>query len=495
MTLADPTHSPAAAAGTPRAALRQRRGISAATQARLDAGLMRGRLPWPVALYLLCVALPVWFHAGPLYLSLLRLYLLVMIVPVVMRLLMGHFGRPIPTDWLFLAHTAWMAVALAVTSPAQMVTQVGSVGLEFLGGYAIARAYIRTPEDFLALCRWLVAMVLCLAPLAVYEARTGMPLVLELIRSLPGIESLAKVRPDPRLGLFRAQTIFAHAIHHGLFCSVVFSLCFVALRGVVSDGRRWISAAIVAATGFLGLSSGAWLAILLQIALIAWAWTFRSTRQRWWLLVGLFALAYVVIDLLSNRTPIRLFMSYATFSAHNAYWRGIIFEWGLANIIGSAEKGIPASPWVGIGMNSWIRPSFMHSGSMDNFWLVIALRYGLPGLFLLAAGYALGIARVMRRDFTADPVLAQIRLAWVFTFVGLTFTLCTVHVWSTVYSFIFFMFGAGMWLIFARPADPAATAPEAADPARAFASATRGPASGGAARYSRFAPKPRQARP
>jgi hypothetical protein len=455
------------------------RGVSVETQARLDAGLMSARLPWQVAVYLFCVVVPIWFNAGPLLMSTLRLFLMVMIIPVLIRLLMGAYGRMIMTDWLFIAHTVWMAVALSVMSPDAVVTQVGSVGMEFLGGYAIGRAYVRTPEVFLALCRALALIVLCLTPLAVYEARTGTPIILEFIRSLPGIDSFAKVRPDPRLGLHRAQTVFAHAIHHGLFCSVAFSLTFVALKGVVGDVRRWITAAIVAATGFLGLSSGAWLAILLQIALIAWVTVFDRIRWRWWLLIGLFGLAYVVIDILSNRTPIRVFMSYATFSAHNAYWRGLIFEWGIANVLGSIEKSIPASPIFGIGLRDWIRPYFMNSGSMDNFWLVMAVRYGVPGFLLIALGYAIAIARVMRRDFTSDPVLAQIRRAWVFTFLGLTFTLVTVHVWTTIYSFVFFIFGAGVWLIVIKQVSPNVIAPEPP------ATSPHGSV------YSRFAPRPR----
>ncbi|MFN3315169.1 MAG: O-antigen ligase domain-containing protein, partial [Hyphomonas sp.] len=168
----------------------------------------------------------------------------------------------------------------------------------------------------LALCRALVTIVLCLVPFALYETQTGRPPLLEFLHSLPGIRSVEIVTIDKRMGLERVQGIFAHPIHFGLFCSVTFSLAFVALKGVTSDMRRWITSAIVAGTGFLALSSGALLAIILQIALIAWAFVFRRLRWRWWLLVGLIALAWVTIDLLSNRSPLRVFMSYATFSAH-----------------------------------------------------------------------------------------------------------------------------------------------------------------------------------
>ncbi|MEO5953666.1 MAG: O-antigen ligase domain-containing protein, partial [Chloroflexia bacterium] len=134
-------------------------------------------------------------------------------------------------------------------------------------------------------------------------------------------------------------------------------------------------------------------------------------------------------------------------------WRAIIFDWGMKNVWGS--------PFVGIGMNDWVRPSYMTSGSMDNFWLVMAVRYGIPGFLLLATGYALAVFRILRRDFSTDIVLAQIRRAWVFTFLGLSFTLSTVHIWTNIYSFVFFMFGAGMWLISAEPQDSSASANQA----------------------------------
>jgi len=210
---------------------------------------------------------------------------------------------------------------------------------------------------------------------------------------------------------------------------------------------------IVAATGFLALSSGAITAIAIQFALIIWAAVFANVEKRWWILVGLFAVFYVTVDLLSNRSPIKVFMSYATFSAHNAYWRAIIFDWGISNIFGSAERNIVGSPIFGIGLNDWIRPHFMGSGSMDNFWLVMGVRYGVPGFAILAIGYAYAIYRVMKLDVEGDERLTLIRRAWVFTFLGLTFTLCTVHVWTNIYSFVFFMFGAGMWLITAEKQD------------------------------------------
>lgn len=397
----------------------------------------------PVFIYLMTVVLPIHFQAGPLQMTTMRLFLMFMLVPLTFQLLSGKYGKVILTDYMFFAHLIWAAVALYHNNPDRMVEQVGSVGMEFLGGYLIGRAFIRTPAQFIALAKMLVLLVCISTLLAIYESKTGHPLILETIRKLPGVGTVARVMIEKRLNLFRAQVVFAHPIHYGLFCSVAFSMCFVALEGFYSTGRRIITSAIVGMSGMLALSSGALLAIVLQIGLISWFLMFRSISKRWWLLVGLFAMAYIAIDLLSNRSPMRVFMSYATFSAHNAYWRSIIFEWGMKNIY--------ANPVFGIGLNDWVRPDFMHSGSMDNFWLVMGVRYGVLGFVTLAIGYVFTLSKVMRRKFDNDVLLLNLRRAWVFTFLGLTFTLSTVHVWTAIYSFVFFFFGAGVWLTSIQP--------------------------------------------
>lgn len=402
------------------------------------------RLPLVAGLYLLCVVIPISFNAGPLAMTNLRLLLLVMTVPLMVQIFTGKYGKVYLTDYVYVLFIGWSTVSLAVNNPMMVVQNAGSTAIEFLGGYAVGRAYIRTPGQFLSLCKWLIVLVLITTPFSIMEALNGRPMIVEAIRSIPGVSSVAPVYIEGRMGLERVQSVFAHPIHYGLFCSVAFSMTFVALEDRISLVPRTILSAAIMFTGFLALSSGALLAMILQLGLISWFFMFRNTPSRWWILVGLFAFAYVVIDLLSNRTPIRVFMSYATFSAHNAYWRGIIFEWGMKNIW--------ANPIFGLGLRDWVRPSFMYSGSMDNFWLVMGVRYGIPGFVLLAIGYIYGIYRVMRRNFDSDRQLLLIRRAWVFTFMGLTFTLCTVHVWTNIYSFVFFMFAAGMWLIAAEPA-------------------------------------------
>ncbi|MCK0168694.1 O-antigen ligase domain-containing protein [Jannaschia sp. S6380] len=453
--------------------------MTAATAA--PAAIGSGRLHWLAVLYLLTVVLPISMNIGSIHLTTLRILLLMVTLPMLVNLLRGRYGPVLATDWLFLLHAAWLTLALAINNPDRVIQQAPSVGVEFLGGYVLARATIRSAADFVALCRLMVMLVLISLPFALLETQTGDPLILQVIRSLPGITSVEITRDDPRLGLARVQTVFAHPIHYGLFCSVAFSMAFVALKGLGSDVWRFLSAGGVALAGFTALSSGALLAIVLQVALIGWAWMFRGMERRWWLLVGLFALAYIAVDLISNRSAFQVFMSHATFSAHNAYWRSIIFEWGVMNIFGNAENEIPPSILFGIGLKDWVRPYFMYSGSMDNFWLVMGVRYGVPGFAFIALGWAWQVARLMRVRLGPGHPLLFIRRACVFTLLGLSFTLATVHVWGNLFSFTLFVLGATAWLVQPGATDMGAPPPAPAGPARPRTS------------YTRFAPRPGRA--
>lgn len=396
----------------------------------------------PVLAYLICVVVPIRFMAGPLQMTSVRLLLLVMLPALIWPLLV----RPrIWPDVMLMAVIPWVCVAMWMNTPAQTIEHTGITAIEMLGGYALARLCIRTHAQFEMLIRAIVTLILICLPLAIFESATGNPIFIQLIRAIPGLSSVEIVTIAPRLGLERVQAVFAHPIHFGLFCSTGISLLFVGLSGSLSLTTRLVGLSLITLTTFLALSSGAFLSVVIQLFLIAWSLIFARAKFKWLILVAVCVAGYIFIDLVSNRTPVRVFFSYATFSAHNAYWRGIIFEWGMINVWNN--------PVFGIGLNDWERPQFMHSGSMDNFWLWIAVRYGIPGFLLMASAWAVGIIRVARGP--ADPL----KTAWLFCMIGLTFTLCTVHVWTAVYSFVFFLLGAGQFLSETRPGEPVKTSP------------------------------------
>ncbi|SPH24106.1 hypothetical protein DEA8626_03155 [Defluviimonas aquaemixtae] len=414
------------------------RHSSAAGTALKTLGSDVARLHPLVMLYLLTIVMPLGFDIGSIAMTSVRLLLLVVIIPLTVGLISGQYGRRYPIDWLFFLHVVWAAISLLVNNPNRAIESIGSTGIEFIGGYVLARAYIRTASDFIGLIRVVLALVVLLLPFAILETRSGTAVIPAVIERLPVLTTVTQVDIPMRMSLHRVQAVFAHPIHFGLFCSVALSLTYVGLRNSMSLVGRIVACMAIGLGIFLSLSSGALLAAMLQIGLITWDRIFRNMRRRWLLLVGLFVAMYVTIDILSNRTPLKVMMSYATFSAHTAYYRSIIFDWGMRNVWDN--------PIFGLGFRPWIRPSYMKTGTIDNFWLVIAIRNGIPGFLLLALGYADAIIRVGRRQFTPGTTLANLKLAWMFTFVGLSFTLSTVHIWTAIYSFVFFMLGSGLWL-------------------------------------------------
>lgn len=424
------------------------------------------------------VILPIGFYIGPLYLNLIRLILLIAIVPLMLKLLSGKFGGILLPDVFLFLHSIWIIIAISVIEPDRAVQYVGSTLIEFIGSYVLARAYIRTADDFIAMTRMLILTILLTLPLGPPEMLTNSPPVLAFLQKIPGLRTFEIVdSPDEyRMGLYRVQAVFPHPIHYGIFCSFGVALCFVGLKGIYATAKRYATTALVSLCVFMSLSSGALLPIFLQIFMVGWAWAFRWTRLRWLLLALLVLAGYIAVDLISNRPPMIAILSYITFSSWNAYWRSFIFEYGMQNVWDN--------PWFGLGLSAdWKRPNWMYSASVDNFWLVIAMRYGIPGFVTLALGYFPTLWRVGRRKFREEGRVWRLRRGWMIVMVCLTLALATVDVWSTMFSFVFFMFGAGMWFLTAPP--------ETDDPAPVDAPVAESELVRPGSRYSRFAPRSR----
>ena len=439
------------------------------------------RLPLLAVIFVLAVLLPVRLWAGPLLLTSVRIVLLIVVIPLTINLFRGKYGRILPTDLLFLTHLGWIGVSLYVTSPELVVGQMGSVGVEFWGGYLVGRATVRNKRQFRALILLLATAVVLLLPAVFQELRTGRPPVIDLLHKLPGVTSDEVVTIERRMNLERVQAVFSHPIHWGLFCSSLISLLFVGLKGTIGPTRKYFLTAAALFGTLSSLSSGAILPIVLQVGLIGWAIAFRTVPARWRILAALFAVAWVIVDILSNRSPLMVFLSRATFSAHNAYWRAQIFEWGMMNIFGDAERGIPSARLFGIGFADWVRPHYMFSGSMDNFWLVMGVRYGVPGFLTVAAGYLWLVWSVARHALREGSPTWRLRRAWVIAFFSLSLTLCTVHIWTAAYAYVFFLLGTGAWFLSAPEEDRDGGAPVAVAQPDAAAGATA------RAAYSRFA--------
>lgn len=400
-----------------------------------------------VILLLVTLALPIYFSVGSFRLSPHRLVLLLSLVPMALAWLSGAAGRIRATDIWVILTCLWIAVVMPLHLGAGAIEYVGINTAEMLGAYLIGRVCIRSEVQYGAVLRILRIVILLLLPAALIESVSGVQIYNKLLSAFP---TFAWVNYEQRLNLFRAQTTFEHPILFGVFTALLFAPVYHAAREGRSRVGSLMHASPIAAATFFSLSMGAYLGVIIQIMLMCWGWALRQVRHRWKVLGGLTVAAYVIVDLLSNRTPFQVFSSYITFDAHTAYWRVLIFQYGMENVW--------SSPFIGIGLADWTRPEWMHISSVDNFWLLFAMRYGIPGFALIFAVYLSTLAALVR----ARPASASIRRhrdALAFSLIGLGIATCTVHLWGATFVMMMFLLGAGSWIADAPRGDNPEAAP------------------------------------
>ena len=399
----------------------------------------------PIALgfFFMAMMLPtaVSLNLGGLRLSAYRIVLIVMIVPMMVQLLSGQRGRINLFDMLLFAHCSWALLALIKWAGLAQGIETGGIYIvECAGAYLLGRIYIRSSDDFTAMSRAYVSIVLATLVFTVPEALTGIHILHDGISSAVGGPRAPFI--EPRMGLERTFGPFDHPILYGVFCASSFSLAYFVLaqRQLMKFGNLTKIAGVVLAT-FMSASGGPYLVLMMQGFVASWERVLGKIQGRWAALFSLFAAAYVAIDLFSTRTPFHVFVTYFTFSKQSAYNRILIFEYGTAEVA--------RHPIFGIGLGEWERPPWM-SDSMDNFWLATAVRYGLPALlFLLALLFGLVWSVGQRKNLPPDWKRA--RHAWAFTLFGITVAAATVHLWNALFVLFFFLLGSGAWLLDAKP--------------------------------------------
>jgi len=381
-------------------------------------------------LFLFSLTLPIVFSIGSITLNLPRLTLLIAFVPCLLRLCSGQAGPIKSTDLLFAGFTFWFAVSMLSHHGVSQIERVGQNTLDFYGSYLLARVTITNAQQFRKTIQVLTLAAAVLVPLVLLEALTGRLYIGEIINRVPFLSSYPHAEGPPRLGLDRAQGSFPHPILYGVFSSslIAFSILVRRSKGIMM---------LVAIGGFLSLSSVALLQVVLQFFALTWRALFRSFSKRWWVLLAIFATFYILVDIASNRSPIRVFVSYATFTASTGYHRMLTWHYGIQNVIDH--------PILGIGLFQWERPAWL-SSSVDNFWLNVAMWTGFPGVLLMIAGIFWAVFAASRRMKRLPEEAKPFAEAWIITVITLCISVTTVHVWNTAYAFMFFVVGSGMWI-------------------------------------------------
>ena len=395
---------------------------------------------WP-ALLILALLVPTGFSfmLGSLRLTPYRLVLIAAFIPLMLRLASGRAGKVTVVDSLLITHIIWSYIVIGYHHGFSQSIESGGIRmLELYGAFLVARATILNERDYRGVTAFLFFAVCLLAPFVIFETLTGVHLIQKISVTLTGVGFLGGM--DSRMGLHRAYGPFDHPIHLGVFAAGLIGIW--AYRAIPRLGRPKIRKypfyAIVAST-ISSVSSGALAAMITQFVLIIWRYLARRNRNRWMLFTFLLIASYMVVDIISNRSGIKVFLHYLTFSAATAYNRIIIFDNGIQDVY--------RNPFMGIGFNLWSKPVWMHSDSLDNFWLFQAITYGVPGFLTLL----LPVLLLLGRNWKDQRGRVQkLRLGWNISVIGLIISACTVHFWNSLFVYFAFFLGMGHWFICTR---------------------------------------------
>ena len=149
-------------------------------------------------------------------------------------------------------------------------------------------------------------------------------------------------------------------------------------------------------------------------------------------------LGFLVVQFGSNQGAVKFFISHFTFDPQTGWYRVAIWDFGSASVLNH--------PLLGIGLADWERPRWMPSDSVDNFWLLTAMRYGIPSVVLLL-GSCIWMMLAVARAKSADRSIEICRLAYLICMTTFLFVGVTIHFAHAIYAWFMFVLGSGAWLL------------------------------------------------
>lgn len=277
-------------------------------------------------------------------------------------------------DWLIVGGSLYgFVAAFGALGVDRGVQFGGSFVIDTLGTYLVGRAYLTDARRLRGFLRRALPGALIIAGILVFESVSRQLLIAPLFPQRGTLENLYEIR----MGLLRARATFPHSIAAGMFMMSLLSLYF--LSGLPQQ-TRWLG--VLASLGAIfTVSSSAFLSMALTVFLLAYRGFFTVVlrmRERMIYLVYAFAALYAGLEVFTGRGAIRTLIQYATLNPRSGYYRIQIWTYGSASV----ER----NPWFGIGDRAMGRAHWMVMETIDNHWLMLAVRYGLPTAALIGTG-------------------------------------------------------------------------------------------------------------
>ncbi len=397
--------------------------------------LLKG-VPAPILLVIVSFLLPteLSLYAGTMRLPPYRVVLLLLLPVVIIRFFWKREMKPHLFDVCFLLYNVWtLGIYIHHHGDQEGLQTGGSLALDGFASYFVARVFIRDREAFVGTIGTLVAAITVTGILAMPEAIGGDIYIHNFLREVTGY--VHPIGIERRLGLTRAYGTFDHPIHLGTFCASGLAMILYATGRAKS---RKLRTGIIALSALTGLSSAPILSLGLQTAMLVWDRVTRGIPGRLAMSLGALAAVFGVVWAVGTRSPFNIIATGMTIDPWTGYYRLMIWENGLLNVW--------ENPWTGLGLNDWKRPDWMFSSTVDAFWLVIAMRAGIPAFILLSLAIIL-IGRSTAKGMpNVDPEVRRMAMGWMMSLIALSLIACTVHFWNVLYAYFFFFLGLAGWL-------------------------------------------------
>jgi len=380
-------------------------------------------------------------------------------------------------DGLIIAGSLWGFIAMIMSSGLDEGLEAGgSFAVDVLGSYMIGRAYITDVRKLRTLLIVALPGILAIALILAFEAISHRLLIAPLFPYRASLENLY----ETRLGLLRARAVFPHSIAAGLFMGSLLSLYF--MSRIMPKLR--LAGALAAMAALFSGSSAAYVIIAIIAGLIAYKAFFNvilHKPERLSYLVYAGIAGYIVIELLTGRGAVRTLINLLAINRSSGYYRLLIWEYGTASV----ER----NPWFGIGNAPMPRPDWMVMETIDNHWLALAVRFGLPTSLLFGVGVCAAVWHCVMRNERLNEFDRATTLGAVFALIALSIVAWTVGLWANHVAWYMLLVGSVAALACQLPVRP--TRPVARH--GAMPRAARGPALG--ENGPRRAPSPHQRAP
>ena len=388
-----------------------------------------------VVVFLLSLMIPGSFSVGPVNMTVYRAVLIATCLPLGLRWITGRAGPVTLVDLLYLACCLWIAVALVAVHGMSRIVFIGSNFVELFGAYLLGRVTVRDAESHRHFVRTMLLLLAILFPIALIEFLTGFKVLRRLFSPIMSMREEEGPMAQQRMGFTRAATSFSHPIHFGLFGSVVFANAYFLYWRARARTRIGVTAFVGFVT-MLAISSGALFSLVLQTAMITWDRTLAFLRSRWWLGIALGVGTLALLFVSVQGGLVNYIVENLIFAPGAGEHRLDIYHYGTLQVL--------RTPWFGVGLGDWARPFWRPHPTIDSFWMMTAIRSGLPAVVFLMAAILFGMVRIAAgRGLDEDSL--HYRAGYMIALTGLLLILSTVHIWGPITVFVMAYLGAGSW--------------------------------------------------